>query len=224
MRPARARRIALAPQEHPDPAIPVARIRRRQRLHRCDHRFILRRHAAAVVQRQLRHREQRAGLARRESPIATIRHLSASSLQAHQFLPRPPFGADGAQCPPSAHRTACATCRSSARKFRGAWRRATPDPGRPPAHSPRDLLIREPRFAHRSLRGSHPLTLRVDRNPGSRSLARQPTPSEQQPRCDVVAYGNLLDAGTWLMAHGSRLTEISRSLSSALLRRRCSRV
>src|SRR5208282_909805 len=75
-----------AAKEDTNPPVAVARILRRQRLHPCDDRRILRRLPARIAQRRSRHPKQRAGPPRREPTLPAIRHLPPAGRHAHQFF------------------------------------------------------------------------------------------------------------------------------------------
>src|SRR3546814_836145 len=84
--PPGAHRVTVAAQKYPDPPISEARILRRQRLHRRNHRGIPGDLAPLVAQARSSYREKRASPANRETALPAIRHLLPTDRHAHHFF------------------------------------------------------------------------------------------------------------------------------------------
>src|SRR3546814_7052296 len=78
--------VTVAAQKYPDPPISEARILRRQRLHRRNHRGIPGDLAPLVAQARSSYREKRASPANRETALPAIRHLLPTDRHAHHFF------------------------------------------------------------------------------------------------------------------------------------------
>src|SRR3546814_16634935 len=83
--------VTVAAQKYPDPPISEARILRRQRLHRRNHRGIPGDLAPLVAQARSSYREKRASPANRETALPAIRHLLPTDRHAHHFFAAPSF-------------------------------------------------------------------------------------------------------------------------------------
>ena len=75
--------VPLALQEDADPPVAVARILRREQLHRVEHRLVLDRQTQLVGQCGARNVEQPAGASLGQAAFASERNLLAPRLRAH---------------------------------------------------------------------------------------------------------------------------------------------